>query len=535
MLGCSVLILGFILLFAVLTLSRRLSFPQTYALEPVPLTGLTNSEIATLGKWNRDLEERGFRRAGEFVVRINHAPSGSCEQIEQFRGWLSADGRTWACGKHESFFDHSSTGAVRSILSLTFLSQSADGITSCTHNKNLDEGYERHPKNRVLHRPDLSEVGPMLSAHELHAPEATDRRTWEVGAFAAVIREDWEEKGRWLEANKYLRSEGDRYRATPKLALTIALYSLNPLRIENGNRWAVLLKLLTCAVLMGVFQVLVRRQAPPQQLEIELYGLNLLWGILGSILFPRLSFVSWFYVVLPPYLYLHFREGYDGESWLYGFLITALICTGVERLRYARAGKRLDASAPREPALAGTARVMFIGGLLLSGAVSIGAHLVVRTPMPTTWGPLLMRAGLLLLSIGFVLIFGYWTLLSMFPERRKSPSYPIIRALGWCGLVILVGLGTGLYFDDADQTASTERARTIQSALENYRKELDVYPETLQELLPKYLPAVPIPRAGLSDLRFEYRKASEGGNPGYRLSYVSSSGERIFFPRERSE
>jgi hypothetical protein len=528
-LGCCALFIGFIFLLSVLSCTRRLSFPRTYALEAVPLSGLKDSEIAGLGQWSRDLEAHGFRRAGEFTLRINHVSGGNIQQIEQSRVWLSADGRTWAWARHESMFDHSNTGFVRSFLSLAFHSRTAERVTFCTHNRALDEDYERHPKNRVLHLAGIQEAGKLLRAHEARLAEASDRTAWEPPDFPTYAREDWEAKTRWLEENGYLKAEGETLRATPKLGWAVTLYSCNPLKVEEGRKGAVVLKLLACAAVIGVAAVLVRRQVPVERLEVALCGLSVLWGMMGSIVFPRLSHLSWFFVVLPAYLYLDFRERYQGWSWVYGYLLAVGIATGVERLRYAGAGRRLDAR-PSEPSLSPAGRRFLIVGLLVGVLLSAAAHVAFRAPMPTTFGPGLMKCALLLSALGLVVTSGVWVILAMFPERRKWKRYPLIRGCGWCGLIVMVGLLTAIYFENVDQERSIQRAATIQSALEEYRKEKRGYPDVLQELVPKYLSIIPAPRVGWSEVRFEYRNESEKQRPSYRLTYRASPGELVFRP-----
>ena len=93
-LGGSVGFLLLCLVLAVLTLPRRMIYPRKYVLVETPLDGLKDAEIATIGDWSRDLEELGFRRAGEYSIRLDHGGgAGNLLQIEKFRAWLSPDGR----------------------------------------------------------------------------------------------------------------------------------------------------------------------------------------------------------------------------------------------------------------------------------------------------------------------------------------------------------------------------------------------------------------------------------------------------------
>jgi type II secretory pathway pseudopilin PulG len=118
----------------------------------------------------------------------------------------------------------------------------------------------------------------------------------------------------------------------------------------------------------------------------------------------------------------------------------------------------------------------------------------------------------------------------MFPERRKWKRYPLIRGCGWCGLIVMVGLLTAITFENVDRETSIQRAATIQSALEEYRQEKQGYPAALQELVPRYLSAVPAPRVGWSEVRFEYQSKPEKQRPSYRLTYMASPGELVFRP-----
>jgi hypothetical protein len=278
---------------------------------------------------------------------------------------------------------------------------------------------------------------------------------------------------------------------------------------------------------MGALVAILQSHVPAERLDLALCGLSVAWGFAGPLMFPRLSFLSWFYVVMPALAWLEIRHGYHGWAPTAGILGAVLIGALMERLRYTGDARRMAAPISAVPALGRTGRILLAVGLLSGVVYTVLAHAVLRAPQPTSCGAYLLLLGLYLLGLGFAGAALLWCVMSLLPGRRNGKAYPVIRALGWCGVVGLTGFLSVGYSQEKDQALSGERAGQIQSALEEYRKAQGHYPAALQDLVPKYLVLIPSARAGWVEEPFEYeRHATEPGN--YQLFYYSAGGVKLF-------
>jgi len=135
--------------------------------------------------------------------------------------------------------------------------------------------------------------------------------------------------------------------------------------------------------------------------------------------------------------------------------------------------------------------------------------------------------GLYLVCVGFVGAALLWCVLSLFPSCRKWKAYAALRAIGLCGIVGSIGFLTVVHFQEQDQAVSSDRARRIESALEEFRKAQGRYPVSLQDLLPGYLHEIPAARAW-TEVPFEYFSGPDPDRYLYRLSYRSATGVKTF-------
>jgi hypothetical protein len=83
------------------------------------------------------------------------------------------------------------------------------------------------------------------------------------------------------------------------------------------------------------------------------------------------------------------------------------------------------------------------------------------------------------------------------------------RALWWMCVVSVLGFAGCARWPD-DQVAETERRGDIvRNALARYKEEKGVFPQAVQELLPKFLDDIPQPTVGKK--RWEYKMYPAGG------------------------
>jgi hypothetical protein len=125
---------------------------------------------------------------------------------------------------------------------------------------------------------------------------------------------------------------------------------------------------------------------------------------------------------------------------------------------------------------------------MVAAALAAGVAFALRGVAFATAGPL----QILVLVVPAALLAGWagW---------RGAPRVPAI-GFGVAGLALLASIKTGQWQGEYFQAFSRDEIATkVIAALEKHRKEHGGYPDELRNLVPHYLPLVPLPRVGWFD------------------------------------
>jgi hypothetical protein len=138
----------------------------------------------------------------------------------------------------------------------------------------------------------------------------------------------------------------------------------------------------------------------------------------------------------------------------------------------------------------------------------------------------------------FLLPKGLW---GMFGERKTEPEYrrthvklALIGAAAWGALVLARPL---MHLRYAVANASARHSEPVLSALRDYQRAVGKYPDSLEMLVPRYLPKVPFSGAfAYPELEYE-RNGADAASGGFELfislQHGMSSDFLLYWPSER--
>lgn len=101
---------------------------------------------------------------------------------------------------------------------------------------------------------------------------------------------------------------------------------------------------------------------------------------------------------------------------------------------------------------------------------------------------------------GFLFFYTGFILLPVFLFSFKNK--PRLRAVGTKLLIYCAMFGISFGFYTYDLALARERAQVVIAAVERYQAQNDRYPDSLADLVPDFLPAVPRPRITPGEFRY---------------------------------
>jgi hypothetical protein len=494
--------------------SRRLSFPAAYEVRPAPLEGLPPAQAARVDAWGAALEGLGYARLGDFRSEIDLLPGGRAVQVQQKRLWASADRRTWASAKRVSILMSGGQGAVRDWLALAFFSRLPSGAWITTHNSSaLESRFLRDPEGSERIWPGIEDVALL---HEAHARHLRERKASPVeldGDVAASERAGWSRATALAEAGGFLERRDDRWCATARLAWRSTLNGFNPLRAEEGRPAAVAGRLLAIsAATAAAVALLLEGGAPPWGVAIPFSAA----AAAACLAFPKVALYAWIYAMLPAHAVLLLADGPMVWPWMLGGAVLVLLLGPLERRRYLRATRALSRPEDVPPPL--TPRMKAVGTVAVLGSLATGVALLVwaRSPKALTAGAVLAVA---VVSVGLAGLLVLDVVSGLFPSLRGTPTRRILRGIGTCAMLILLGLLAGAWLASQDEKASAAAARRVVDALKRHRAERGSYPASLAEL-----GDLPTPRCGWKPQSFGYIGPAHLGPDQYQLIWPTARG-----------
>jgi hypothetical protein len=185
--------------------------------------------------------------------------------------------------------------------------------------------------------------------------------------------------------------------------------------------------------------------------------------------------------------------------------------------------------------------IVTLFGFLLAGAAiaslhaAAGAAALVRARLPS-WGPLgALGAALVVALLGLTFVFSAWPPRLFFAaialafaafHMRRAARAPeeggragLVR-LATGALLLAAILGSAQIAGGLQRRARDVTALQVLDALEKYKKDNATYPDSLDDLVPKYLAEIPRPPIGLirdEDDRFSYSNYGDS----YALEFAS--------------